>query len=330
MEKIKPKVSIIITTYNRAQELAERSLPSALKQTYPNFECIVVDDCSTDETPKVIKDFIRRGAKIRYLKLKKNRGCSGARNYGAEHAKGDFIVFLDDDNELFPNFLEITVQKLTELPEDFGAVFCGRIVQHKKLEEYRIPSSSKSFYAPIDWGWLLRKRIFSKIKYDKEIHGDDDTDFGIQFFKYYKAYGIDKPLQKAYTYLLNEKSEPSECLPSQKRLQSLDKFLKKNISIYKQKGTKNELAYIYRFAGRNYCQGRQMKKGISFLWKSLLIKPTLRTLFNLTAACLGSRVYSFYWWKLERGFIAFIRSKLSTQILKSQPKEKNGLKDNQK
>ena len=316
MEKIKSKVSIIITTYNRAKELAERSLPSALKQTYSNFECIVVDDCSTDETSKVIKNFIKEGAKIKYLKLKKNRGCSGARNYGVEHAKGDFIVLLDDDNELFPNFLDITVPELNKLPKDFGAVFCGRIVQHKKLKEYRIPSLSNSFYVSIDWGWLLRKEIFSKIKYDEEIHGDDDADFGIQFFKYYKAYAINKPLQKAYTYLLDEKSAPSECLPSERRLRGLDKFLIKNLPVYKQKGSKKELAFIYRFAGRNYCQGKQIKKGIFFLWKSFLTKPTLRTLFNLTAACFGAKIYNFYW-KSEKNFFALVRSKLSAQTLKN-------------
>jgi glycosyltransferase involved in cell wall biosynthesis len=318
MEKVKPKVSVIITTYNRAKELAERSLPSVLRQTYNNFECIVVDDASTDETPKIIEDFIRRGVDIKYLRLKENKGLAAARNYGVSHAKGEFIVFLDDDNELSPKFLEITVKKLSQLPKEFAAVCVGRIIRHKKSEEYAIPDLEKYFYQSIDWGWLLRREVFDKIKYDEELRADEDADFGIQFFKYYKAYAIDEPLTIAYTYLLSPSSSPSISLPTKERLNSLDRFLRKNLSIYKQKGTREELAFIYRFAGSKFCLGKQMKKGGALLLKSFLTKPSLRTFLNLIAAFLGWRVYSFYHLKIERNLIRLIRSLLSMKYLKKK------------
>lgn len=306
MDETKPKASIIIPTYNRARILLKRSLPSALKQAYPNYEIIMVDDCSTDETNQVIKNLMKRGAKIKYLKLKKNSGVSKARNLGVENANGKYIVFIDDDNELMPNFLETTVPILENLPKEFGGISCGRIIIHKRWKEYHPPFDGKSFYSAIDWGWLLRKNIFLRIKYDERLRADEDADFGIRFFQYYKAYPIDKPLEKAYTYI-DDKGQPSVCLPTKQRIKSLDIFLEKNLPIYKKEGNKKELSFIYRFAGRNYCLGKQNKKGVSFFRQAFLVKPNIRNFLNLLVACFGCSVYRIYW-NIEKKLANFIRS----------------------
>ena len=120
-EKASPKTSIIITTYNRSQILAKRSLPSCLEQTYPNFECIVVDDCSTDNTQKVVEGFKNREGKIKYYKLSKNSGVSAARNYGVKKARGEFIAFLDDGckgkNCIHNRFLFIAYNSFSVQPD---------------------------------------------------------------------------------------------------------------------------------------------------------------------------------------------------------------------
>ncbi|MBP5405536.1 glycosyltransferase family 2 protein [bacterium] len=90
----KPLVSVIIPTFNRANVI-KRAVISVLNQTFTDFECIVVDDGSTDETDSVLSEF---SGKIRAVK-KENRGVAAARNSGAELAEGNFIAFLDSDDE---------------------------------------------------------------------------------------------------------------------------------------------------------------------------------------------------------------------------------------
>jgi len=314
-EKASPKTSIIITTYNRSQILAKRSLPSCLEQTYPNFECIVVDDCSTDNTQKVVEGFKNREGKIKYYKLSKNSGVSAARNYGVKKAKGEFIAFLDDDDAYLPNFLEVTVPKLNELPESFGAVTGGRIIIHKNSREYGLPSISNSFYCAIDDNWLLRKEVFSKISYDEEIDHDDDIDFGIQFFRLYKAYAINQPLLLKHVFRRKSKKVYLH-QPRERRIAGLNKFLEKNLSAFKERGSKNDLAFIYRFAGRNYCCAGKMKKGIICFWRSFLVKPTPRIFFNLAAASLGPVIYRLYW-DSERTLAQLVRCYVTRKVKKS-------------
>lgn len=89
-----PLVSIIIPTFNRAKVVG-RAVESVLKQSFKNFECVVVDDGSTDETDDVLSTFAN---KINVIKTE-NRGVSAARNRGADSAKGKYIAFLDSDDE---------------------------------------------------------------------------------------------------------------------------------------------------------------------------------------------------------------------------------------
>ena len=90
----KPLVSVIIPTFNRANVI-KRAVNSVLNQAFTDFECVVVDDGSTDETDSVLSEF---SSKIRVVKTE-NRGVAAARNLGAELAEGKFIAFLDSDDE---------------------------------------------------------------------------------------------------------------------------------------------------------------------------------------------------------------------------------------
>lgn len=112
--------SIIIPTYNRADEVVE-ALDSALAQDYPNFEVIVVDDGSTDDTRECLQVYIDRN-QIKYV-YKDNGGCASARNEGLRHATGGYIAFLDSDDILKPDFLSKSIAVLERMPEDVGAVF---------------------------------------------------------------------------------------------------------------------------------------------------------------------------------------------------------------
>ena len=124
------KGSTIITTYNRP-ELVKRALNSALNQTYAkDTEIIVVDDYSYESLTDIASD-----SRIKYIRHETNRGLSAARNTGVKHASGKYVVFLDDDNELAPEFLEQTI-KLIEHPSlTFDAVGVGRTIKYANYED---------------------------------------------------------------------------------------------------------------------------------------------------------------------------------------------------
>jgi len=104
-----PKVSVIIPTYNRA-EFLRSAIESALTQTYTDLEIIVSDDKSTDHTKEVVRSFIDERTK--YIRNKGKKGVSAARNSAILASKGEYIAFLDDDDEWFPDKLQRQVEVL--------------------------------------------------------------------------------------------------------------------------------------------------------------------------------------------------------------------------
>ena len=98
------KFSIIVPVYN-VEKYLEDCLDSILKQTYDDFEVIVVNDGSTDNSQKVIDNYAKRDNRIKAFK-KKNGGVSDARNYGISKAKGEYFIFVDSDDTINDKLLE--------------------------------------------------------------------------------------------------------------------------------------------------------------------------------------------------------------------------------
>jgi glycosyltransferase involved in cell wall biosynthesis len=99
------KISVIIPTYNRSQ-LVQATIDSVLNQNYTNFECIVVDDGSTDDTTKVLSEKYKTSRQFQLI-CQSNKGRSAARNKGAKFASGDWLIFLDSDDLLHPSALKL-------------------------------------------------------------------------------------------------------------------------------------------------------------------------------------------------------------------------------
>src|SRR4030042_5461142 len=118
------KVDVIIPTYNRS-ELLHSAITSVLHQTYQDFEIIVVDDCSEDDTPKVIKNF--RNHKIRSIRHAINQGEGRARNSGVLNSNAEYVAFLDDDDEWLPEKLGLEVDMLNRSPANVGGVYTGKV-----------------------------------------------------------------------------------------------------------------------------------------------------------------------------------------------------------
>ena len=118
MVEIRSTVSIIIPTYNR-ERLVCKAINSVLRQTYSDYELIVVDDGSVDQTPRAVSQF--QDPRIRYLCQHINAGECAARNIGLTAAQGRYIAFLDSDDEWLPNKLEKQVKYFESRPQHVGA-----------------------------------------------------------------------------------------------------------------------------------------------------------------------------------------------------------------
>jgi glycosyltransferase involved in cell wall biosynthesis len=121
---MRPTVSIVLSTYNRATKYLPRAIDSVLNQTYGDFELIVVDDCSPDNTLEVVHSYAERDKRVIYHRTEKQSGSdTNPKNQGILKSRGKYIAYLDDDNEYLPHHLEILVNRLEKNP-DLDAVYC--------------------------------------------------------------------------------------------------------------------------------------------------------------------------------------------------------------
>lgn len=100
-----PRVSILVPCYNSAEFLAE-TLDSVLAQTFEDWECVAIDDASTDGTIELLRSYADRDPRIRPVALERNLGAAGARNEGLRHLRGRYLAFLDSDDLWHPEKLE--------------------------------------------------------------------------------------------------------------------------------------------------------------------------------------------------------------------------------
>ena len=116
-----PLVSVVTITRNRGK-LIDRCIKSVLGQTYQNIEHIIVDGASDDETDDVVASFT--DSRLKYIKLDSNWPIAKTINYGVEQSKGQFVTFLDSDDEYLPTKVEKQWAKIQSLPEEYGMVYC--------------------------------------------------------------------------------------------------------------------------------------------------------------------------------------------------------------
>ena len=141
-------ISIIIPTYNRADFLAEISVPSVIKQNNRKWELLIIDDGSVDDTKKIAESFLKEDRRIRYF-YKENGGQGSARNFGLKKSLGDYVLFLDSDDALLPTSLDFFYKYINSCAVDI--LFSWRFIFSKKTNNFKIigvggPSPSSVLY----------------------------------------------------------------------------------------------------------------------------------------------------------------------------------------
>ncbi len=184
-----PLVSIIIPTYNRAHIIGE-TLDSVLDQTYINWECIVVDDGSTDDTDALMQKYCKRDLRFRFLRRPKQRkrGGNAARNFGFENCRGEFVNFLDSDDLINSKKLEHQISILLK-NKNCQVCLCEAEIfnEVKRYQKKSKPLDEINFFEDyilrnIDMGTtqpLWRKSFLASAEkiYDENLLKAQDFDF---------------------------------------------------------------------------------------------------------------------------------------------------------
>uniref|UniRef100_UPI0013E40851 glycosyltransferase family 2 protein n=1 Tax=Larkinella soli TaxID=1770527 RepID=UPI0013E40851 len=124
------EVTIIVPAYNRADLIAE-TLESVRSQDFADWECLIVDDHSTDATPQVCRDYVRRDGRFRFLANARSKGAQGARNTGIDQAQGRYVIFLDSDDLLSSDCLSRRVALAHRHPAYDYYCFATAIFKHR-------------------------------------------------------------------------------------------------------------------------------------------------------------------------------------------------------
>lgn len=272
-----PLVSIVLPTYNRAH-IVSRALQSVLNQTYHDFEIIVVDDGSTDNTEEIIRNVACKDSRVKYFRNNKNKGPSGARNVGINLAKGEFIAFQDDDVEWYPNKLEKQLNLLQTLQETFAVVYSGF---YKIIDEEKIYIPSRNIYPKegnvhnsllkgnfIDTpSILVRKAALLYVGlFDENLPMLEDWDLVIRLSEKYQFKFIDESLYVSYD---NPKSVNKQS--GAKLDGTLRYIIKKHIDDFLK--DKEALENIYFTYGIRYIINRERKLGLKYLFFAVKSDP---------------------------------------------------------
>ncbi len=200
-----PTVSVVLPTYNRAH-LLPRAIESVLAQTYTDFELIVVDDGSRDDTPDVMARYT--DPRVRYVRYEPNQGANHARNVGVREARARFVAFQDSDDDWFPEKLARNMAVFETAGPEVGVVYSG-YWKYTDANDTRI-------YIPLPWvkqreGWVheellrnnfvttqsavVRRECFDRSGYWLEgLAGKQEWELFLRISRDYQFRYIDEPL----------------------------------------------------------------------------------------------------------------------------------------
>ena len=195
-------ISIILPTFNRSTILSS-TIQSVLNQTFKEYELIIINDCSSDNTKTVIAEYQQKDRRIKYIKNPKNMGCAISRKIGIENSKEQILVFLDDDDQWELDKLMKQYNALTHNNNDM-VISDYHIKENNQLIYKNMKKFQKNFKkeilkrpGPFFQSIMIKKNIIKKIKkpFDSKAIPSEDWNFFIQLSKLNLKIGyINEPL----------------------------------------------------------------------------------------------------------------------------------------
>jgi len=274
MNKESPVVSIIISTCNRAH-LIRRAIKSVLGQTFKDFELIVVDDASTDNTEGTVKAF--GDERIMYARHGENRGGPAARNTGIKLSRGKYIAFLDDDDEWLPEKLEKQVKKIEEAPDSVGLIYTGSEVKGRKGDvirtyypEFRGDVRKKLLLGSLVGSVsrvLIKKECFTNVGlFDESLKSCQDWDMWKRISDHYEFDFVPEILTRIY---LHDDTQIST------ELESLIKGRKGMVEKYREEFEQHPeiLVMHLKRLGKLHCINGTWKEAARWFKEALKVKP---------------------------------------------------------
>lgn len=211
-KKFNPLVSVVIPTFNRKHFL-ETALNSLYRQTYKNLEIIIVDDASSDGTSDFVTKEMKKDSRIQYIHHARNQGGGKARNTGINAAYGDYVTFLDSDDEYLPEKIAKQVNAARDLPNDRAQVIQCQILmirdgkprfrppipikgQDQSAADYLFLGGGQSYTPTLMVSTAHAKRIL----YNEKLPKLQDVDFFIRIFDGNPAYTLVPEQLATYNY----------------------------------------------------------------------------------------------------------------------------------
>jgi glycosyltransferase involved in cell wall biosynthesis len=273
----------------------QRAISSVLNQSYSNYELIIVDDGSTDDTENLIHSY---GNKIIYKKLEKNFGVNYARNRGYEIAHGNILLFLDSDDELLPKALE-TIANDFSRHEDISLIAYNCIDSSTGLKTANIEKSSYGIYEAYICGkvkgelfQVIRSDVMINYRFPEFVNGVENL-FWFDIWKNYKVYISESALRIYHTETTGSIMKSTSVkrsltfgLAREKLIQKFGEDVKNNcLNIYAK--------FLY-IIGLELSMGGLKNKGISYFKRSYSTSKNLKVIFALILTkFFGSRFLRF-------------------------------------
>ena len=267
------RVSVIIPTYNRKNFLLP-ALESVFAQTFEDYEVIVVDDGSTDQTKEAIQPFMGR---IRYI-FKQNGGVSSARNRGIQEAKGEIIAFLDSDDLWESRFLELTTDYLLQHPDLAMVSTAWRT--HPSGHQWP-PVKKQRLHGQL-FGLLMgqrivrtsavvaRKEILMRVgPFDECLEPAEDLDMWLRIARSYPTAFLNVPLSWGRKHASNVSK--NRLLHIERQLQVLESHY--NPALVSKKIYDRRRSELYVSLGRYHLKMRQVEEAKASLRKAVALNP---------------------------------------------------------
>lgn len=221
-------VSVIVPCYNQVDYLAE-TLDSVLSQTYQNWECIIINDGSTDNSEQIAQTYCNKDSRIHYYN-QDNQGLSMARNNGIRHCHGEYIIPIDADDTIYPEYIALAVAVLDER-SDIKIVYCRAEFFGSRTGEWKLQAFSLQTLLANNCifcsAMYRRKDYDATIGYNPNMRGGfEDWDFWLSILEQGgTAYQIPKIL---FRYRKKEQSMFVDLVADKRKQQNLRKQIVQN------------------------------------------------------------------------------------------------------